>query len=97
MAVWLSRTIYFNHLPLSLSLKIIGNSKKWGRGERGGGRPSTQHLDHLIFAAFRLKKMACGPQPTLFETGNTLAIIGLQQLSSSQFFMHKFFCKPSFM
>ena len=30
--------------------------------------------------------MACGPQPTIFETSNTLVIIGLQQLSSSQFF-----------
>ena len=55
MAVWFSRTIYFNRLPRSPSLKIIENSKKWGRGERGGGGPSTQHLDHLIFAAFRSK------------------------------------------
>ena len=97
MAVWFSRTIYFNHLPLSPSLKIIGNSKKWKRGERGGGGPSTQHLDQLISAAFRVKKMACGPQPTIFETGNTLVIIGLQELSSSQFFMHKSYWKPSLM
>ena len=102
MAVWFSRTINFSHLPVSPSLKIIGNSKKWGRGERGGQGPSTQHLDHLIFAAFRLKKktinkMACGPQPTIFETGNSPVIIGLQQLSSLQFFMQKSYSKSNFM